>query len=237
MPESWSAGAGIALDHEGDVPLGTQLDWAFRAAIASGRLQAGERLPGLREVAEQLGVNHNTVRAAVAKLEGEGLLQTRHGAGTFVAPGAAADGRHAALLDETADRARDAGIAPRDLAAALYVTETAAPAALPTAPPDKAALERRALREELAVLDRVLVALEARLPEPLPRAALPPRGPRLLSADELRAQRDDVVRRIADVQRALDAWRDDAAAAAEPEAAPAKRPTAKRVPRPGTAPA
>jgi DNA-binding transcriptional regulator YhcF (GntR family) len=233
MPESWAAAAGIVLDHEGDVPLGTQLDWAFRAAIASGRLRAGERLPGLREVAEQLGVNHNTVRAAVAKLEGEGLLRTRHGAGTFVAPGAAADGRHAALLDETAGRARDAGIAPRDLAAALYVTETTTPAAAPR-PLDEAALERRAVREELAVLDRVLVALEARLPEPLPRAALPPRGPRLLSADELREQRDDVVRRIADVQRALDAWRDEAAAA---EAAPARRVAPGRVPRPGAAPA
>ena len=161
MPESWAAGAGIALDHEGDVPLGIQLDWAFRAAIAAGRLRAGERLPGLRDVADALGVNHNTVRAAVAKLEAEGLLQTRHGAGTFVAAGAAMDGRRAALLDETADRARDAGVAPRDLAAALYVAETATPG-----PPDEAAAERRSLREELAVLDRVLVALAHVLREP-----------------------------------------------------------------------
>jgi DNA-binding transcriptional regulator YhcF (GntR family) len=234
MPESWAAGAGIALDHEGDVPLGIQLDWAFRAAIAAGRLRAGERLPGLRDVADALGVNHNTVRAAVAKLEAEGLLQTRHGAGTFVAAGAAMDGRRAALLDETADRARNAGVAPRDLAAALYVAETATPG-----PPDEAAAERRSLREELAVLDRVLVALEARLPEPLPHTAAPARGPRLLSADELREQRDAVVRRIADVQRALDAARDEAAEAAAAEAAktPGRRAPRPAVPRPGAAPA
>ena len=126
MPESWATAAGIALDHTADVPLGVQLDWVVRAAVASGRLHAGDRLPGLREVADQLGVNHNTVRAAVAKLEADGLLETRHGSGTFVAAGAATQLRQAALLDEVAQRAQDAGVTPRELAAALYVAEPAA---------------------------------------------------------------------------------------------------------------
>ena len=138
MPESWATAAGIALDHTADVPLGVQLDWVVRAAVASGRLRAGDRLPGLREVADQLGVNHNTVRAAVAKLEADGLLETRHGSGTFVAAGAATQLRQAALLDEVAQRAQDAGVAPRELAAALYVAEPTAHRAL-----DRAAVERR----------------------------------------------------------------------------------------------
>jgi DNA-binding transcriptional regulator YhcF (GntR family) len=239
MPESWATAAGIALDHAADVPLGVQLDWVVRAAVASGRLRAGERLPGLREVAEQLGVNHNTVRAAVAKLEADGLLETHHGSGTFVAAGAATQLRHAALLDEVAQRAQDAGVAPRELAAALYVAEPTAHHAS-----DEDGAERHRLREDLAVLDRVLCELELRLDVPLPRApgAPPSRGPRVLTAEELRGRRDALVRRLAAVQHTLDAEREGGAAPAAkaapaPAAAPRRAARARRPPRPGTAPA
>ncbi|HEV7494302.1 GntR family transcriptional regulator [Baekduia sp.] len=242
MPESWATAAGIALDHTADVPLGVQLDWVVRAAVASGRLRAGDRLPGLREVAEQLGVNHNTVRAAVAKLEADGLLETRHGSGTFVAAGAGTQLRQAALLDEVAQRAQDAGVAPRELAAALYVAEPAAHHA-----PDQAAAERRTLRQDLAVLDRILCELEPQLDSPLRRDPLPAargRGPRLLGADELSAQRDTLLRRLVEVQRALDAQRGVGAPAPEPAPAPARVAAPRRAaggrrvtPRPGTAPA
>lgn len=240
MPESWATAAGIALDHTADVPLGVQLDWVMRAAVASGRLQAGDRLPGLRDVADQLGVNHNTVRAAVAKLEADGLLETRHGSGTFVATGAAAQLRQAALLDEVAQRAQDAGVAPRELAAALYVTEPAAHRVS-----DQAAVERRTLRQDLAVLDRILCELEPQLDVVLARDPSPARsgGPRLLGADELRAQREALLRRVAQVQRALDEQGGVAVPALEQAteptraAAPRRAARARRPPRPGTAPA
>jgi DNA-binding transcriptional regulator YhcF (GntR family) len=238
MPESWATAAGITLDHTADVPLGVQLDWVVRAAVASGRLCAGDRLPGLREVAEQLGVNHNTVRAAVAKLEADGLLATRHGSGTFVAAGAATQARHAALLDDVCQRARDAGVAPRELAASLYVADPSAHRA-----PDEAAAERRTLRQDLAVLDRILCELEPQLDVVLTRDPAPARGggPRLLSADELRGQREALLRRVAQVQRALDEQRgvggpevaEKARTAAPPRRAPARR----RPPRTGPAPA
>jgi DNA-binding FadR family transcriptional regulator len=240
MTESWTTGAGIALDHTADVPLGVQLDWVVRAAVASGRLRAGDRLPGLREVADQLGVNHNTVRAAVAKLEADGLLETRHGSGTFVAAGAATQLRQAALLDEVAQRAQDAGVAPRELAAALYVAEPAAHRA-----PDQATAERRMLRQDLAVLDRILCELEPQLDVVLARDSAPARsgGPRLLGAEELRAQREMLLRRVSQVQRALDQQRGIAAPTPEPvtvparAAAPRRASRARRPPRPGTAPA
>jgi DNA-binding FadR family transcriptional regulator len=241
MPESWATAAGIALDHTADVPLGVQLDWVMRAAVASGRLCAGERLPGLREVAEQLGVNHNTVRAAVAKLEADGLLETRHGSGTFVATGAVTQVRHAALLDEVAQRAQEAGVAPRELAAALYVAEPPAHRAA-----DRAAAERRVLRQDLAVLDRILCELEPQLDVALRRAVAAParsRGPRVLGAGELRDQRDALLHRLAQVQRALEAQRGGGAPASEPAAAraraaaPRRATRARRPPRPGTAPA
>jgi GntR family transcriptional repressor for pyruvate dehydrogenase complex len=54
--------------------------------ILAGRIPAGTRLPSERELAIALGVNRLTLRAALAKLEALGLITTRHGAGTIVAP-------------------------------------------------------------------------------------------------------------------------------------------------------
>jgi GntR family transcriptional regulator len=228
---------GIALDQEADVPLGVQLDWSIRAAIASGRLRPGDRLPALRDVAADLGVNHNTIRAAVARLEADGLLETRHGAGTFVAAGVTAHVRHTELLDEVVRAARDSGLGPRELAAALYVSGAPAPEF------DGGAYERRVLRDEIAVLERLVMSREAELPVPLPAPRTAPsrasRGPRLLDADQLRAQRDALVQRLVVVQGALDAAEqaiaaEQAAAAAARASAPAQR---RRAPRPGIAPA
>ena len=57
--------------------------------IRAGRLVPGERLPGERELAQQLGVGRASVREALGFLQVRGLVETRHGAGSFVAPGAA----------------------------------------------------------------------------------------------------------------------------------------------------
>lgn len=54
------------------------------AALAVGVLQPGERLPSERELAEQLGVSRSTVREAVQFLGALGLVEIRHGSGTFV---------------------------------------------------------------------------------------------------------------------------------------------------------
>ena len=223
---TWVQDIGIALDHRADVPLGVQLDWGIRAAVASGRLTPGERLPALRELAGELGVNHNTLRAAVAKLEHEGLLESRHGTGTFVAAGAVGHERHAALVEQVIRTADDAGVSPRELAAALYVTAHDAPK------PDAAALERRALRQEIALLERLVADVEAKLPKrPRAEAASRARGPRLLAADELRGRREALVRRLADAQRELDGEPDQ-----QPE--PAKQPASakRRAPKPAPTP-
>lgn len=52
--------------------------------VADRVLKPGDRLPPLRELAGRLGVHVNTLRAAYAQLEAEGLLQTRHGIGTTI---------------------------------------------------------------------------------------------------------------------------------------------------------
>ncbi len=48
-------------------------------------LRPGDVFPSIRELAELTGVSVNTVRAAYARLENEGLVRTEHGRGTFVA--------------------------------------------------------------------------------------------------------------------------------------------------------
>ena len=51
-----------------------------------GDMQVGDRLPGERELAERWGVARMTLRAAVDHLVTEGLLERRHGSGTYVVP-------------------------------------------------------------------------------------------------------------------------------------------------------
>ena len=67
-----------------DRPIYVQLMETITAAIASGTLAAGSRLPSVREMAAQAGVNPNTTQRALAELEREGLLYSQRTAGRFV---------------------------------------------------------------------------------------------------------------------------------------------------------
>lgn len=61
-----------------------QLMQQIRHAIETGVLQSGDQLPGIRTLAEELVVSHNTVAKAYSELEHEGLLELRHGSGAYV---------------------------------------------------------------------------------------------------------------------------------------------------------
>ena len=74
----------FALDQSDPTPLYAQLDRGIRAAIASGRLRAGERLPTVRQLAVDLKINANTVAKVYAELERANVLATQRGVGTFV---------------------------------------------------------------------------------------------------------------------------------------------------------
>lgn len=67
-----------------DRPIYVQLMETITVAIASGTLTAGSRLPSVREMAAQAGVNPNTMQRALAELEREGLLYSQRTAGRFV---------------------------------------------------------------------------------------------------------------------------------------------------------
>jgi GntR family transcriptional regulator/MocR family aminotransferase len=58
---------------------------SLRAGILDGRLAPGTRLPSSRGLAEQLGVGRNAVVIAYEHLQGDGLVETTQGAGTYVA--------------------------------------------------------------------------------------------------------------------------------------------------------
>lgn len=65
-------------------PLYLQLMQQIRHGIETGVLQHGEELPGIRTLAKELVVSHNTVAKAYSELEHEGLLELRHGSGAYV---------------------------------------------------------------------------------------------------------------------------------------------------------
>ena len=67
-----------------DQPIYTQLTQQITLAILSGSIPSGGRLPTVRELAADAGVNPNTVQRALAELEGTGLLHTQRTAGRFV---------------------------------------------------------------------------------------------------------------------------------------------------------
>jgi GntR family transcriptional regulator len=66
------------------VPLYVQLMEQIRHAIETGALKAGDQLPTIRKVAEDLVVNPNTVVRAYRELQGEGIIELKHGSGAFV---------------------------------------------------------------------------------------------------------------------------------------------------------
>jgi GntR family transcriptional regulator len=74
----------VSIDSRDATPIYAQLERALRAAIASGRLQPGNQLPTVRQLAVDLRVNANTVARVYAELERAGVLETRRGVGSFV---------------------------------------------------------------------------------------------------------------------------------------------------------
>ena len=71
-------------DPDDRAPLFTRIAQAISRDIARGRLRPGQRLPGTRTLAASLGVNRNTVVAAIDELVAQGWVETRPAKGCFV---------------------------------------------------------------------------------------------------------------------------------------------------------
>jgi DNA-binding transcriptional regulator YhcF (GntR family) len=113
----------FTIDASAATPPFEQLRVQVRDAVAAGELVAGAKLPTVRALAEQLGLAVNTVARAYRELEGDGIIETRGRAGSFVAPQGDA-GRQQAQLAARAfvDQARRLGL---DDAAALDLVRAA----------------------------------------------------------------------------------------------------------------
>ncbi|HWX86555.1 MAG TPA: GntR family transcriptional regulator [Solirubrobacteraceae bacterium] len=220
----------LKIDRNGEIPIGVQLAWALRARIGDKRLAPGQRLPGLRELGEMLGINANTARAVYQRLEQEGLIDSRQGTGTFVAQVTQEPSAVGQIAADAAQQARRTGVDPREVAAALYVA---------TGPPaDATALaaeRRRELRAQIAALEQALSEMQARHPGLIPAPSKPLRhaGPRLLGVKDLEGVRGELVRRLAEAEPAAEARVGDARAASR---ARARETTARSDTRAGESP-
>jgi len=73
------------LDSDRNGTTAEEVAARLREMIHSGELAAGDRLPPERDLAKTLGVSRPTLRAGIRSLSAVGILQSRQGAGTFVA--------------------------------------------------------------------------------------------------------------------------------------------------------
>jgi GntR family transcriptional regulator len=103
------------------VPIYLQLMEQIKHAVETGALRAGEQLPGIRPLAEELVINPNTVAKAYRELEHEGVIELRHGAGAFVSGQSrgrkTADKLRAgqALVAGAVDRLRGSGLTEEEI--------------------------------------------------------------------------------------------------------------------------
>jgi len=71
-------------EFDANIPIYLQIMRGIKRAIVIGELKPGDRLPSVRERAEELTVNPNTVQRAYQELEREGVSETKRGMGTYI---------------------------------------------------------------------------------------------------------------------------------------------------------
>jgi len=74
----------VRLNPSSGTPLYLQLVEHLKHSIETGAIKAGEQLPSVRKMAEDLLINPNTVVRAYRELDSEGIVELRHGSGVFV---------------------------------------------------------------------------------------------------------------------------------------------------------
>ncbi|HMA51191.1 MAG TPA: GntR family transcriptional regulator [Magnetospirillaceae bacterium] len=111
--------AQLQLRNDG-VPIYVQIREQFLAAIATGALTPGSRLPTMREVAVALKIDLNTVRHAYDEMQRRGAIELVRGRGSFVANQPSPAPIDADPLDKLAlsaiAQSLEAGFAPAELA-------------------------------------------------------------------------------------------------------------------------
>ncbi|PET66428.1 GntR family transcriptional regulator [Bacillus cereus] len=74
----------MKTDFSPNIPIYVQVMEYIKKEIVTGRLASGEKIPAVRELANELQVNPNTIQRTFQELEREGIAETRRGTGRFV---------------------------------------------------------------------------------------------------------------------------------------------------------
>lgn len=72
------------LNPSSGVPLYLQLIEQIKHALETGAIRMGDQLPSVRQMAEDLVINPNTVARAYRELQHEGVIELKHGSGAFI---------------------------------------------------------------------------------------------------------------------------------------------------------
>ena len=97
----------IRIEASSGVAIWRQIADQIRTQCATEVLAGGDKLPSVRALARQLAVNQNTILKVYERLTAEGLLELRHGSGTYVAANVRSgklEAQQLELLREEAER-------------------------------------------------------------------------------------------------------------------------------------
>ena len=111
----------IAIDIEDSVPLCAQLIDQIKKAVLAETINPGEALPSIRQLANDLELNHKTVAKAYRLLERDSVIQTKGYRGTFIHPDAKVNSKVdlnewvTTKLDETVVALRESGVTDSEI--------------------------------------------------------------------------------------------------------------------------
>ena len=110
----------VEYDPRSGLPIYEQIVDQVERQISKGELSPGDQLPTVRELAEQLEVNFNTVARAYRMLDEAGVISTQQGRGTYVLePGESAGPSLEELARRLVRQAERMGHSPEEVAEAV----------------------------------------------------------------------------------------------------------------------
>lgn len=112
----------ITIDDDSGIPIWLQLRNRLIYLITSGYYATGDKLPTVREMAVDLGINYNTVSKVYQDIERDGYIVSKRGRGTFVHDGYLRNGDAAcnaadSLADAFIQQCRELGMPRKDIVA------------------------------------------------------------------------------------------------------------------------
>lgn len=102
----------LRIEASSAVPIYRQVMDQIRESIACGLLKPGEQMPSVRQLADELAVNQNTILKVYNELCRDGVLKTERGSGTFVADSSqqVQDREKMEIVTEAIGQAADKGL-------------------------------------------------------------------------------------------------------------------------------